>query len=193
MNAVVAAALSRMPSRGLPSPLSTPSVTDGRYAGRRRSSASASTTGGTRRKSARPLPKRPSLQQIQYRPQLSQGLHRSCRSRSRRNSTTSVELVIVMGRTAKNVSEADALSYVAGYLHGQRLHRPRPPEQDGRPVDARQDAGPVRPARALPRHCRPGRPRQAEGRLRVNGELRQSSNTSDMIFNTRKIISFISR
>lgn len=36
-----------------------------------------------------------------------------------------VELVIVMGRTAKNVSEADALSYVAGYCTGNDFSAPR--------------------------------------------------------------------
>jgi len=34
-----------------------------------------------------------------------------------------VELVIVMGRTARNVSEADALSYVFGYCTGTTFRR----------------------------------------------------------------------
>ena len=48
------------------------------------------------------------------------------------------ELVIVIGRTARNVSEADAPKYIFGYCHRQRLHGPRPAAPLD-PMDARQE------------------------------------------------------
>jgi 2-keto-4-pentenoate hydratase/2-oxohepta-3-ene-1,7-dioic acid hydratase in catechol pathway len=99
------------------------------------------------------------------------------------------ELVIVIGRTARNVSEADALSYVFGYCIGQDFSAR---EQQARQImlgKAGDGWAPIGPwlvsADLLDAQ-------NLNIETRVNGEIRQSSNTSDMIFNCRQLISFIS-
>jgi 2-keto-4-pentenoate hydratase/2-oxohepta-3-ene-1,7-dioic acid hydratase in catechol pathway len=102
------------------------------------------------------------------------------------------ELVIVIGKTARRVSQADALSYVAGYATGndftaRDLQNGRGGQwMVGKAIDGFAPLGPylvsaeqVDPD-ALTVECR------------VNGETRQSSTTADFIFNTRQMISYIS-
>jgi 2-keto-4-pentenoate hydratase/2-oxohepta-3-ene-1,7-dioic acid hydratase in catechol pathway len=99
------------------------------------------------------------------------------------------ELVIVMGRTARNVSEADALSYVFGYCIG---HDFSARDQQARQImlgKAGDGWGPIGPWLVS------GDLLDAQNlniETRVNGQVRQSSNTSDMIYNCRQLISFIS-
>jgi 2-keto-4-pentenoate hydratase/2-oxohepta-3-ene-1,7-dioic acid hydratase in catechol pathway len=104
-----------------------------------------------------------------------------------------VELVMVMGKEAKNVSEADALSYVAGYCTGN----------DFTARDLQNDTGGQWMIGKTPDQFAPLGPYLVTADLidpdnlklecRVNGETRQSSNTSDFIYNSRKMISYISR
>ncbi len=104
-----------------------------------------------------------------------------------------VELVIVMGRRARNVSEAEALDHVAGYATGndftaRDLQNGRGGQwMIGKAIDGFAPLGPhlvtadrVDPDR-LAIECR------------VNGEVRQSSTTADFIFDTRTMVSYISR
>jgi 2-keto-4-pentenoate hydratase/2-oxohepta-3-ene-1,7-dioic acid hydratase in catechol pathway len=103
------------------------------------------------------------------------------------------ELVIVMGREAKNVSPADALSYVAGYCTGN----------DFSARDLQFDTGGQWLVGKTPDQFAPlgphlvtadqVNPDKLKIECRVNGELRQSSNTDDFIFNSAEIISYISR
>ncbi|MFZ0931446.1 MAG: fumarylacetoacetate hydrolase family protein [Syntrophobacteraceae bacterium] len=105
-----------------------------------------------------------------------------------------VELVIVMGKEAKNVSEPDALSYVAGYCTGNdftardlQLETPSKQWMIGKTPDQFAPLGPyLVTADQID-------PDNLKIECRVNGETRQSSNTDDLIFNCRQIISFISR
>jgi 2-keto-4-pentenoate hydratase/2-oxohepta-3-ene-1,7-dioic acid hydratase in catechol pathway len=104
-----------------------------------------------------------------------------------------VELVIVMGKAARNLSEAEALDYVFGYCTGndfsaRDLQSRTSQWMLGKTLDGSGLIGPylvtadqVKDPNALKLECR------------VNGEVRQSSNTSDMIFNCRQIVSYISR
>jgi 2-keto-4-pentenoate hydratase/2-oxohepta-3-ene-1,7-dioic acid hydratase in catechol pathway len=95
--------------------------------------------------------------------------------------------VIVMGRKARNVSEADALSYVFGYCNGndftaRDLQRAVSQWMIGKTCDgfgcsALTSSPPTRSTRTTSRSS-----------ARVNGEVRQSSNTSDMVFNCAQII-----
>jgi 2-keto-4-pentenoate hydratase/2-oxohepta-3-ene-1,7-dioic acid hydratase in catechol pathway len=104
-----------------------------------------------------------------------------------------VELVIVMGREARNVNEADALSYVAGYSTGN----------DFSARELQLETGGQWMLGKTPDHFAPVGPYLVTGdqvnpdnlkiECRVNGETRQSSNTGDFIFNTSKVISYISR
>jgi len=103
-----------------------------------------------------------------------------------------VELVIVMGRRAKNVSEADALSYVAGYATGndftaRDLQSGRGGQwMVGKALDGFAPIGPhlVSADQVDPDNL--------AIECRVNGEVRQSSNTADFIFGTRQMISYMS-
>jgi 2-keto-4-pentenoate hydratase/2-oxohepta-3-ene-1,7-dioic acid hydratase in catechol pathway len=103
-----------------------------------------------------------------------------------------VELVIVIGKTARDVSEADALSYVAGYCTGndfsaRDLQRRTSQIMLGKIGDGFAPLGPwlvtadqVPDPNALDLWCD------------VNGERRQSSNTVDMVFSCAQLISYCS-
>ncbi len=103
-----------------------------------------------------------------------------------------VELVMVMGKVARNVSEADALSYVFGYCVGndfsaRDLQFKTTQLMLGKTSDG---FGPIGPylvtADQIPD------PQNLNLDCRVNGEVRQSSNTNDMIFSCANIISYVS-
>ena len=104
-----------------------------------------------------------------------------------------VELVIVMGKEAKEVSEADALSYVAGYCTGNDFTaRDLQLETGGQWLTGKtpDQFGPIGPYFVTADQIDPD---NLKLECRANGETRQSSNTSDMIFNCRQLISYISR
>jgi 2-keto-4-pentenoate hydratase/2-oxohepta-3-ene-1,7-dioic acid hydratase in catechol pathway len=103
------------------------------------------------------------------------------------------ELVIVMGRRAYNVSEADALSYVFGYATGQDftardLQSRSSQWMIGKTNDGFAPIGPYILTADLV-----GDPNQLKIEQLVNGEVRQSSNTNDMVFNCAQIISYTSK
>jgi len=103
-----------------------------------------------------------------------------------------VELVIVIGRTASRVAETDALSYVAGYATGndftaRDLQNGRGGQwMVGKAID---QFAPIGPYLVTADQVDPD---NLAIECRVNGETRQSSNTSDLIFGTRRMISYIS-
>jgi len=104
-----------------------------------------------------------------------------------------VELVMLIGREAKVVTEADALSYVAGYATGNDFTaRDLQLDTGGQwIVDKTPDQfAPIGPYMVTADQIDPD---NLKLECRVNGETRQSSSTSDFIFNTRKMISYISR
>jgi 2-keto-4-pentenoate hydratase/2-oxohepta-3-ene-1,7-dioic acid hydratase in catechol pathway len=104
-----------------------------------------------------------------------------------------VELVIVMGKEAHNVSETDALSCVAGYCTGNDFTaRDLQYETGGQWLIGKtpDQFAPLGPYLVTADQVDPD---NLKLECRVNGETRQSSNTSDMIFNTRHMISYISR
>lgn len=104
-----------------------------------------------------------------------------------------VELVIVMGKEARNVSEADALSYVAGYATGNDFTaRDLQLETGGQWLIGKtpDQFAPLGPYMITAEQVDPD---NLKLECRVNGETRQSSNTSDMIASTRHIISYVSR
>ena len=104
-----------------------------------------------------------------------------------------VELVIVMGRETRNVSEADALSYVAGYATGNDFSaRDLQLETGGQWMIGKtpDQFGPIGPYLVTADQVDPD---NLKIECRINGETRQSSNTSDLIFSTRQMISYISK
>jgi 2-keto-4-pentenoate hydratase/2-oxohepta-3-ene-1,7-dioic acid hydratase in catechol pathway len=99
------------------------------------------------------------------------------------------ELVIVIGKAARNVSEADALSYVAGYTCADDV--------TARDLQ-RSDTNPTR-GKGYDTFCPLGPwveteldPSALTVRCRVNGELRQDGNTADLLFPVPFIISWFS-
>jgi 2-keto-4-pentenoate hydratase/2-oxohepta-3-ene-1,7-dioic acid hydratase in catechol pathway len=104
-----------------------------------------------------------------------------------------VELVVVMGKEAHNVSEADALSYVAGYATGNDFTaRDLQFDTGGQwlPGKTPDQFAPLGPYLVTADQIDPG---HLKLECRVNGETRQSANTEEMIFNTRQLIQYISR
>ena len=104
-----------------------------------------------------------------------------------------IELVIVFGRECRNVSEADALGYVAGYCTGndfsaRDLQYLTSQFMIGKTFDGFAPLGPHLVTSDLV-----GDPNNLRLECRVNGEQRQDWNTNDMIFNCRQLISFASR
>ena len=104
-----------------------------------------------------------------------------------------VELVVVMGKTAHMVSEAEALSYAFGYCTGndfsaRDLQYKTSQFLLGKSCDGFAPIGPyLVTADQIPD------PNNLKLECYVNGERRQSSNTSDMIFNVATIISYASQ
>lgn len=104
-----------------------------------------------------------------------------------------IELVIVFGRECRDVSEADALDYVAGYCTGndfsaRDLQRLTSQFMIGKTHDGFAPLGPYLVTSDLV-----GDPNNLRIETRVNGEQRQDWNTNDMIFNCRQLISFASK
>ncbi len=102
------------------------------------------------------------------------------------------ELAIVIGRTARDVSEADALQYALGYTCANDV--------SARDCQIRRDKQWAR-AKGFDTFCPLGpvlvtadaiNPDDRPIRSVLNGRVMQNSNTSDMIFSTAKLISFLS-
>lgn len=101
------------------------------------------------------------------------------------------ELVVVFGEKCRNVSQEDALSVVAGYCIGndvsaRGLQNITSQFMAGKMSDGFAPLGPW-----LVTRDRVPDPNNLRLQTRLNGELRQDSNTSEMIFNCRKIISYV--
>ncbi|HYN16193.1 MAG TPA: fumarylacetoacetate hydrolase family protein [Terriglobales bacterium] len=101
-----------------------------------------------------------------------------------------VELVIVMGKEAHDVSEKDALSYVAGYTTGNDFTaRDLQLETGGQWLIGKtpDQFAPLGPYLVTADQINPD---NLKIECRVNGETRQSSNTNDLIYNCSQIISY---
>ena len=103
------------------------------------------------------------------------------------------ELVVVMGKPARNVTEEDALDYVFGYTCGNDLST-----RDLQFVRSNQwvlsktfdGFAPIGPCVVTADSIDPDNLRIGSV---VNGEVRQDSNTSDMIFSVAQIIADLSK
>lgn len=102
------------------------------------------------------------------------------------------ELGIVIGEQTKNVPKEEALSYVLGYcnvndLSARDLQFRTSQWLTGKSCDQFSPVGPY-----LVTADEVGDPNRLDIKCVVNGEVRQSSNTSDMIFHCDEIVSYIS-
>ncbi|WP_047152442.1 fumarylacetoacetate hydrolase family protein [Aneurinibacillus tyrosinisolvens] len=103
-----------------------------------------------------------------------------------------VELAIVIGKEAKNVTKEEALSYVYGYCNANDLSARDLQFKSsqwllGKTCDGFSPIGPY-----LVTADEVGDPNNLRLRTIVNGEVRQDSNTSDMIFYCDEIVSYVS-
>ncbi|MDB4436053.1 fumarylacetoacetate hydrolase family protein [Akkermansiaceae bacterium] len=105
-----------------------------------------------------------------------------------------IELGLVLGKRAQNVSREDAFDYIEGYLvlcdYSERAWQKEHEGQwnKGKSHDGFCPAGPrLVPASEVPD------PQNLKLWTKVNGETRQDSNTNDMIFPIDELISYISR
>jgi 2-keto-4-pentenoate hydratase/2-oxohepta-3-ene-1,7-dioic acid hydratase in catechol pathway len=105
------------------------------------------------------------------------------------------EMLIVIGKAARNVSEADALNYVAGYCTSQdfssrdlQLETPAGQWMVGKTLDSFGPIGPYFVSADVV-----GSPSNLKIETYVNGERRQSSNTSYMLFNVQQLVAYISK
>jgi 2-keto-4-pentenoate hydratase/2-oxohepta-3-ene-1,7-dioic acid hydratase in catechol pathway len=106
-----------------------------------------------------------------------------------------VELQVIIGKTARDVPEAEALDYVFGYATGNDFSARDLQYRDGKTSqfmigktsDGFMPVGPWLVGADVV-----GDPGKLAIECRVNGEQRQSSNTSDMIFSVAQIIAYVS-
>ncbi len=101
-----------------------------------------------------------------------------------------VELAIVIGKQAKNVTEDDALDYCLGYTLANDLtakdHMAKgQPWTKGKSFDTFTPVGPYIVTGIDPDNT--------EITCLLNGSEKQRSNTNDMIFNCRQLIAFVSQ
>jgi transcription initiation factor TFIIH subunit 2 len=106
------------------------------------------------------------------------------------------ELTVIIGKDCKDVNEDDALNHVLGYTVGNDI--------SARNFQAKEVSGgqfgyaksfdrfaPIGPVIVSPLVIKD--PQNLEYTTKVNGELRQKTNTSDMIWSVRQIIAHLSR
>ena len=106
------------------------------------------------------------------------------------------ELCVIIGRDAKNVNEHEAMDYVLGYAVGNDVSARnfQMPDFSGnqycfaKSFDGFAPIGPcIATKDAIPD------PQKIPFTAKVNGEVRQQSNTGDMIYNVRQIIAHLTQ
>ena len=103
-----------------------------------------------------------------------------------------VELVIVIGKEAVNVSKDEALSYVFGYTVGNDLSARDLQFRSGQWLLGKtcDHFGPIGPYIVTADELDPS---NLNIECKVNGEVRQSANTRDMIFDCATLVSYLSQ
>ena len=103
------------------------------------------------------------------------------------------ELAVVIGKEARSVSASDAFDYVAGYMimndvTARDLQRNEKQWTRAKGLDTFAPCGPW-----LVTADEINDPHSLDIQLSVNGEVKQSSNTNDLIFKIPQLIEFISQ
>lgn len=109
-----------------------------------------------------------------------------------RNVHFEAELAVVIGKQARRVAKADALSYVLGYTCAndvseriiQKVEMDQGALLVGKGFDTFCPLGPVIATDLDPTNLKIG--------AQVNGETRQASNTSDLLFSVAHLVSYLS-
>jgi fumarylpyruvate hydrolase len=107
-----------------------------------------------------------------------------------------IELVVAIGKRGSNISEADAGEYIFGYAVGidmtrrdlqLELRKAGRPWELGKAYDQSAPIGPIHPA------SQTGPINAARIWIDVNGEKRQDSDTSKLIWSVNETIAYLSR
>jgi len=107
-----------------------------------------------------------------------------------------VELGIVIGKKCKNISKKDAMDYVLGYLVALDITArdiQTELKKKGWPWGIAKGFDTFAPISNVVLKENVPNPQNLDISLKVNGEIKQSSNTSNMIFSIEEIIEFISQ
>jgi fumarylpyruvate hydrolase len=107
-----------------------------------------------------------------------------------------IELVAALGGGGANIAEADALSHVWGYGVGLDMTRrdlQGEAKEKGRPWDTGKAFDDSAPISALRPAAEIGHPAAGRIWLEVNGEIRQDSDLTHLIWNVSETIAYLSR
>lgn len=107
-----------------------------------------------------------------------------------------IELGVVIGKKCKNVSQKDALDYVIGYLLALDVTArdiQSEAKKSGWPWSIAKGFDTFAPISKVVLKEDVPNPNNLDLSLKVNGEIRQNSNTKNMIYSVERIIEFISK
>lgn len=105
-----------------------------------------------------------------------------------RRNDHEAEVVVVIGKGGRNITQADALNHVAGYSIGLDMTTRGPEERSMRKsIDTYSVVGPW-----LVTSDELSDPSELDFELTVNGEPRQKANTRDLILNIPQLIEYAS-
>jgi 2-keto-4-pentenoate hydratase/2-oxohepta-3-ene-1,7-dioic acid hydratase in catechol pathway len=108
-----------------------------------------------------------------------------------------LELAVVIARDGRRISEADAMSYVAGYVIANDvstrdvMFRPKFPMTDFAMTKLRPTFKPLGPY-IVPSEFVPD-PRALRITLKVNGEVMQDEGVDDIIYGIEQLVAYVSR
>ena len=107
-----------------------------------------------------------------------------------------MELVVALAEGDANIAEADALGHVWGYAAGLDMTRrdlQNAAKKEGKPWDMGKGFDHSAPIGPMVPAARIGHPAQGLIELKVNGEVRQTSNLNKMIWDVPETIAYLSR
>ena len=106
-----------------------------------------------------------------------------------------MELVVALGKGGANITEAAALDHVYGYAAGLDMTRrdlQAAAKKAGRPWDTAKGFDHAAPCGKIMPAARIGHPSTGAIWLKVNGELRQNSDLSQLIWKIPEVIAYLS-
>ena len=106
-----------------------------------------------------------------------------------------VELGVVIGRKCKNISREEALDYVLGYLLALDITArdiQSEAKKNGWPWSVAKGFDTFAPISEVVLKENVSNPNNLDLSLKINGEVKQTSNTKNMIYSVERIIEFIS-
>jgi 2-keto-4-pentenoate hydratase/2-oxohepta-3-ene-1,7-dioic acid hydratase in catechol pathway len=104
-----------------------------------------------------------------------------------------VELAVIIGKEMKNISESESYSYIYGYttINDVTARDIQKRESQWYLAKSFNTFGPIGPI-IIPKE-KIADPQDLNIRSYVNGQLRQNSNTSEMIFKVKELLSYLSK